>query len=417
MQTLDDLTPYYHSRMTYISPQQRKVVEFLCDRRGAVTVGEIAEHCFLAQATASNQLKRLHEQGYVRSEKIGREAYYELHEPLLRLCLEVKKLRGEPIRLFIEFLRLWYSQAELQQRLKALAVDAKAEREYLEQAVKTRSQKDTESPVEACLYDYNTYWRRKQYEAALQVMEELMTLRHDPYDTIARATCLRLLNHADEAIKALAELLDQESQDVWVWLKIGWEFRELGEAEQALQAEDEAVRIAPQSPSAWNNRGVSLRQLGREEDAVASYEQALQIEPADAVEWRGRGIALRNLQRLEEAIQAFDKTIELAPKDTASWRAKAEVLYDLEKYDESLAALDQSLDLLPDEAASWREKSWTLDILGKYDAALEAIDQALRLNDQDASFWGSRGVFLYRLGRLQESLESLEQARARRSGH
>ncbi|ETX03139.1 MAG: hypothetical protein ETSY1_01080 [Candidatus Entotheonella factor] len=413
IQTLDDLTPYYHSRMSYISPQQRKVVEFLCDRRSAVTVGEIAEHCFLAQATASNQLKRLNELGYVRSEKVGREAYYELQEPLLRLCLEVKKLRGEPIRLFIEFLRLWYSQAELEQRLKALAVDAKAEREYLEQAAKARGQNQTEPSVEACLSDYNSYWRRKEYEAALQVVEELMTIRHNPRDLIAKATCLRLLDYKNEAIKVLEELLEHESQDVWIWLQIGIEFRELGEVKQALHAEDEAVRIAPQNPSAWNNRGVSLHELGREEDAIASFEQALQIEPPDAVEWRGRGLALMNLQRLEEAIQDFDEALKLAPKDTASWRYKVDVFYRLKQYDKSLDALDQLLDLQPSEISYWREKSWILDTLGKYDSALELIDHALRLDNQDASFWASRGVFLYRLGQLEESLESLEQARAR----
>ncbi|HWW77860.1 MAG TPA: AAA family ATPase, partial [Pyrinomonadaceae bacterium] len=42
MRMLDDLTPYYQARMQWLSPQQRKIVEFLCERRGAVTVKEIA---------------------------------------------------------------------------------------------------------------------------------------------------------------------------------------------------------------------------------------------------------------------------------------------------------------------------------------------------------------------------------------
>ncbi len=412
MQTLDDLTPYYHARMSYISPQQRKVVEFLCDRRRAVTVGEIAEQCFLAQATASNQLKRLYEQGYVRSEKIGREAYYELEEPLLGLCLEVKKLRGEPIRLFIEFLRLWYSQAELEQRLKALAVDAKADHEYLEQVLKIGGQKEAEPSVEACLYDYDIYWRKREYNAALQVLEELMTLRENPNDKIMRAKCMRFLDRMDESIEVLESLFDQESQDVWVWLNIGIEFKELGEPEQALRAEDIAIQIAPQSPSAWNNRGVSLDHLGREAEAIASYERALQSEPDDGDEWRGRGIALWNLERLEEAIQAFDKALYLSPQDADSWRYKAFAFHSLKQYDETLAALDKLLALQPDDTESWHDRIGLLDRLGKYDAALEAIEQALRLDDRDAGLWVSHGIVLYRLGEIEASLESLEQARA-----
>jgi DNA-binding transcriptional ArsR family regulator len=116
MQTLDDLTPYYQARMSYLSPQQRKIIEFLCDRRHPVPVKEIAQRCFMTHQTASGQLKDLREKGYVTSEAIGRESFYELREPLMRFCLEVKKQRGEPIHLFVEFLRLWYTRTQLQER-------------------------------------------------------------------------------------------------------------------------------------------------------------------------------------------------------------------------------------------------------------------------------------------------------------
>ncbi len=120
MRTLDDLTPYYQSRMKHLSNQQRKIVDFLVDIRHAVPVKEIARRCFITPQTASGQLKKLREMGYVRSDAYGRESYYELREVLMRLCLEVKNYRGEPIRLFVEFLRLWYAPTELEQRLASL---------------------------------------------------------------------------------------------------------------------------------------------------------------------------------------------------------------------------------------------------------------------------------------------------------
>lgn len=132
MRTLDELTPYYQERMRYLSPQQRKMIALLCDRRHAVVpVKEIAQRCFMTHQTASSQLKKLLEMGYVRSEPIGRESYYELQEPLMRFCLEVKKQRGESIRLLVDFLRLWYMRRELQQRLELLPPDAALEREYV----------------------------------------------------------------------------------------------------------------------------------------------------------------------------------------------------------------------------------------------------------------------------------------------
>ena len=44
---LDDLTPYYQERMRALPPQERRIVAFLCEKRGAVPVKEIAEACRL----------------------------------------------------------------------------------------------------------------------------------------------------------------------------------------------------------------------------------------------------------------------------------------------------------------------------------------------------------------------------------
>jgi DNA-binding CsgD family transcriptional regulator len=131
LRTLDDLTPYYQARMAWLSPQQRKIVELLCNHHGAVAVKEIAQHCFITHQTASSQLKDLREKGYVRSLTEGRESYYEPREPLLRMCVEVKKQRTGPIPLLVEFLRLYYPTMELMQRLNLLPPESTIERAYL----------------------------------------------------------------------------------------------------------------------------------------------------------------------------------------------------------------------------------------------------------------------------------------------
>ena len=134
---LDDLTPYYQARMAWLSSQQRKMVNFLCDNRAALPVKEIAQHCFMSQQTAASQLKKLQQMGYVRSTAVGRESFYELREPLMRMGVEVKKHRGQPIRLFVEFLRYWYKPGELEARLELLQPHATLDREYLYTALRT----------------------------------------------------------------------------------------------------------------------------------------------------------------------------------------------------------------------------------------------------------------------------------------
>jgi DNA-binding transcriptional ArsR family regulator len=114
MHTLDELTPYYQARMKEQSGQQRKILEFLVQYRGAAPVKEIAKACFLSQQACSSQLLILRDRRFVRVEERGRERYYELKEPLMRLCMEVKSSRGEASSLLVEMLRIWYSEQDLE---------------------------------------------------------------------------------------------------------------------------------------------------------------------------------------------------------------------------------------------------------------------------------------------------------------
>ena len=59
----------------------------------------------------------MREKGYVTGHAWGRESRYELSEPLMRLCVEVKENRRQPMRLIVDFLRIWYSRDQLQERL------------------------------------------------------------------------------------------------------------------------------------------------------------------------------------------------------------------------------------------------------------------------------------------------------------
>lgn len=135
MHTLDELTPYYQARMKELSGQQRKIVEFLVAYRGAAPVKQIAKSCFITQQTCSSQLKLLKEKRYVRSIEQGRESYYELCEPLMRLCMEVKKQRGEPVNLLVEFLQIWYTESELQHWLEQPDAFGRLDAAYVSKAL------------------------------------------------------------------------------------------------------------------------------------------------------------------------------------------------------------------------------------------------------------------------------------------
>jgi hypothetical protein len=113
---LDDLTPFYQERLRQLAPQQRRIVMELARRGGGVPVKELASGIRADQRTVSSQLRGLERRNLVRRvEPVGRGSagdarlsYYELREPLMRLALDVKESRGEPLRVVVAFLRAWY---------------------------------------------------------------------------------------------------------------------------------------------------------------------------------------------------------------------------------------------------------------------------------------------------------------------
>ncbi|NJL68507.1 MAG: MarR family transcriptional regulator, partial [Microcoleus sp. SM1_3_4] len=236
---LDDLTPYYQDRMKYISNQQRKIVDFLADLRRAAPVKEIAKRCFISQQTASSQLKDLRQKGYVKSEEIGRESWYELREPLMRFCLEVKKQRNEPVRLFVDFLRVWYTREELQQRLglrmadvdfadkesrfeyrenlQPIPSDAMMEREYYTRALEA-IERNEEDPRWKAYFDEIEYCREQKDDvSALAYAEKLVTSRGEAKDWSEKGRCLNRLKRYDEALVSYDREIELDANDQWAW--------------------------------------------------------------------------------------------------------------------------------------------------------------------------------------------------------
>lgn len=142
LRSLDDLTPYYQSRVAELPADQQVLAIALVDAGGARTVRQLADETGIDQRSASNQLRLLVSKGLVRrapalrvpSVGDARQRWYELREPLLRLTLKVKESRGEPLDVVVRFLRSWYG-VELLDASGASAEGGPLLRTYLEAAL------------------------------------------------------------------------------------------------------------------------------------------------------------------------------------------------------------------------------------------------------------------------------------------
>jgi DNA-binding transcriptional ArsR family regulator len=186
MHTLDELTPYYQARMKELPGQQRKIVEYLVNYRGAAPVKLIAKSCFITQQTCSSQLKQLKDKRYVRSIEQGRENYYELCEPLMRLCMEVKKQRGEPITLFVELLRIWYTEDELKSWLEQSGSECRFDTRYVLKALEVINKPGIEPKLQAQLKELRAAAQNNNTQAGDAILDEMASTQ--PSNQISRIT-------------------------------------------------------------------------------------------------------------------------------------------------------------------------------------------------------------------------------------
>jgi len=116
VKTMNDLKPYYEQFLNALSPQQQKIIQFLSSKHIPQMGKTISRFCFIAPNTLSKQTSELVEKGHLDKNKIGKDAYYELKEPLMRICFEITDNADGVAKLFIDFLSVLYSEEDLQKQ-------------------------------------------------------------------------------------------------------------------------------------------------------------------------------------------------------------------------------------------------------------------------------------------------------------
>ena len=285
LKLLDELTPYYQSRMQLLTPQQRKIVEFLCSARGAVAVKDIATQNLMTSQTASGQLDKLEEMAYVRKTPVGRESLYELREPLLRMVIEVKRGRGEPVRLIVDFLRRWYNRRERQERLARISSRYPMTREYLTAALDLeRAIQDTPDLKRARRFsaEYEKCMEAKEYNRAVEIAAEIIERKGracDVDDWSEYAYCLLMTDQYEAASSACEKIVTLFPENSWAWFIHAHSLYMLNACSSALKSIDESIALDPKFQYSWWLHGAILSDVGDYSAALESYTQVLILDP------------------------------------------------------------------------------------------------------------------------------------------
>lgn len=346
----EDLTPYFQERIRALPPQQARIVECLCSATGAMTVKEIAEDTFIDERTCAKQLGNLRARSYVRSHRRGKESFYEVTEPLLRLCLDVKNQRGRPLKLVAQFLRAWFSDEQLRRPDAGFAVSRCDE--YCATAVGLT--RGFDAHVAADLKEeIEVHMASKNFERATELADELRFI--EPLQAeFFKATIAMETGDYVAAVAALSAMCQRPDFTpigrMAALLMRSIAYRALGDFELAIADSTEGIEIqgGPSDLRAMGlmSRGQAYGQQGDLERSLSDYRAVVAMIDAPpgqrAKALLNRGLSYQKQDHLEPALSDFTGVIEMrdAPKYDLAWALLNRALLLDQMGDSTLASSD-----------------------------------------------------------------------------
>jgi tetratricopeptide (TPR) repeat protein len=406
LKTIDALTPYYQSMMARLSPQQQKILNLLCDTARPANVTTVARRCLITHQTTASQLRQLLAQRYVRVNRTGREAYYELAEPLLRICVEVKSHRQGPLRLLVDFIRFWFSREELEEKIHRRN-ENEFGKDYLRQALSRYDKEDKHEHLDPQIFELCAFLSlhtaaSPEVLSKAQELCELSRIAEDwQHFTIAH---LRLGN-ASEVISVIGKQLEREPDNTTLLGCLARGYRFAGDDIQALKVLDRALEITPTSFALLLDKARILTRLNQPNSEIrAILEEAVRHDPTGvyarvqlaAAEIRGgdhekalatlrdilekgeiepqifatQGMALLGLDRNEEALSFLERATK---DDPSALGMQAEALMRLDRLDEAIDVFDRILQYYPQHRWAVHTRCRILLNQGRYDVACETV--------------------------------------------
>ncbi len=348
LEALDDLTPYYQDRLRELGDQQQELVVLLGEAGGALSNRALAQRSGIAQNQVATMLRQLADRGYIRSAQLPgsfatgdkRMSFWELREPLMRLCLDVKQARGEPLRMVVEFLRAWYGPRLLDE-LGRLPSSAQHATIYASEAFRT-----LEIPL-----GRDDLLRGSPSEIIARAERGLSLRPRDRDLESARAMGLlkgRRFAEARDLLKQMPAVKESGLGGATLRLQLAIAQAGLGESIDSDALLGDALDLRgtfPNSPGASYFVGTAYIASGRNKEALAAFARASELDPGDVDSHHAQGFVLARLGRGEEALEAYRRAGELNPGNASHHNSRAGALRVLGRLDDAEQAARRAIEL------------------------------------------------------------------------
>jgi tetratricopeptide (TPR) repeat protein len=481
LEALDELTPYYQDRLRELGHQQQEIVMLLSESGGALTNRDLANSSGLKQNVVASRMAELAEKGYVRRVVVPDElasgdqrmTHWELREPLMRLCLDVKQSRGKPLRIIVEFLRAWYG-IRLLDELAQLPPEAPLAMEYAtaafraiglasatreliygtpEEIVRRAEAARRVSPdhVPFAVTKVTGLLRAGRVVEARELVEDIIAKAPGKKKLAARLELqlavagegLAGAPSADDALSHFEQLMrEQPDPKGLATLANAWEMR--GEDGVAIPIWQRAMKSDPEDPGLQISYAAILVRVGRVDEAIAQLQETVAAHPdasdahyllslrlvaagrfADALEPAQRAVELmpgdarvqaqlsvtyQSLGYPEHGLEPARAAVALAPENHRYRGILGTMLLMLGETEEGLALLESIVAAEPDDSDSMHEFGFALNAVGRYQEAIPVLERAVALEPESSTGWSALGRALLSVERWQAAAEAFSRS-------
>ena len=316
----DELTPYYQERIWSLPTIQRTIIQEFCRSPQALSPSAMARRLVADEKTIGKQMNLLEERHYLAKTTRGRESFYELTEPLMRISFEVKERKL--LELLVAFLRCWYDPASYEEHRNRVMTDSA--RAYIDAAIAHAAN----SP-----------------DPRLKIFD----------DEIEKARS----ENREHALAKIWEEKADATKKADDFLQAGYYFNTIDkDFLQAIVCYDRALDIKPDDAYAWNNKGNSLADLKRYEEAIACYDRDIEIDRNNPYPWYNKVESYFAIEHWHEAFEQLKEIRRIITWNPVNFGDVASMLAIIFEKSADQELLRQRIQMLFDHYEQLDKKNW-----------------------------------------------------------
>jgi tetratricopeptide (TPR) repeat protein len=411
LRMVDDLTPYYQDRMRQLAPRQRKIVEYLARRAGAARVKQIADECLMTEQSAAKQLGELAKASFVNRTERGRESYYELSEPLMRICIEVKDNRTAHLALFVEFLRNWFSARELTSRASAYGKEGliqKVDSLHFKAAITHYESDHRDYFVESLTEEANHCLQERDFAGLAEVQTRLIQDRGDPRDYEWCAFAMTRSRKAEDAVRVASEGLARYPGDLGLRTELGRAYGDCRRFEDARRELESVIEQEPENTEAICARSDVLWKQEKYDELVASDTRLLKVDPKHSHAFSRLSSAYLAIGDDKAALKMARRAVATMPRTVLAWGTLGEVYWKMGQWESAAKAFKRVLSIDNTVVRAWCKLSTAFLRNGRYQEAVEASKELLARDPQHYHAYLDLAFAHLHLGQIAEAVAAAE---------